>query len=86
MGSDPELRRRVGIRIRSARVDRGLSQNALARLIADQSVSGGYVSRWERGENMPSWGNLQAVAGALGVSVAWLLEEDGDDVPAARAA
>ena len=64
----------------------GLSQNALARLIADDSVSAGYISRWERGENMPSWTNLQALAGALGVTVAWLLEEDGDDAPAARAA
>lgn len=86
MAADPQLRRRVGIRIRTARGASGLSQNALARQINDPSISGGYISRWERGENMPSWPNLQALADALGVSIASLLEEDDDEEPEARAA
>ena len=71
---DPELTRHVGLRIKAAREAKGLSQNALARQIPDQSVSAQYISRWERGQNMPSWPNLRAVASALGVTVAWLLE------------
>jgi transcriptional regulator with XRE-family HTH domain len=86
MDADPGLRRRVGARIRRARHDRDLSQTALARLIDDTAVSGSYISRWERGENMPSWTNLQAVADALDVTVAWLVAENDDDGPAARAA
>lgn len=86
MDADPGLRRRVGARIRKARHDRNLSQTALARLIDDTAVSGSYISRWERGENMPSWANLQAVAAALGVTLASLLEETDDDEPIVRAA
>ena len=66
--------RLVGARIRTARAAKGLSQNQLARLIDDESVSAGYISRWERGENMPSWSNLAQLAGALGVSMGALID------------
>jgi transcriptional regulator with XRE-family HTH domain len=79
MDADARRRRRVGARIKAARDAKGVSQNALARMIPDESVSGGYVSRWERGENMPSWTNLEAVALALDVTIAWLLENDDED-------
>ena len=85
MAGDSKLAQRVGARIKARRIDRGLSQNALARRIPDTPVSAGYISRWERGENMPSWANLEAVADALGVSVAWLFAEADDDEPALAA-
>ena len=74
VNADPELRKHVGARIREARITAGLSQNALARLIPDESVSSQYVSRWERGENMPSWQHLKELAAALGVTIGWLIE------------
>ena len=77
---------RIGARIRMAREARGLSQNALARLIPADPVSGSYVSRWERGENRPSPEHLELVASALDVTVAWLNADDDEDEPAARAA
>ena len=74
MDEDPEVAKRVGARIKSARDAKGLSQNALARLIDDENVSAGYISRWERGEHMPSWANLHKLAAALGVSIGWLVD------------
>lgn len=70
-----DLRRRVGARIRSAREAKRLSQRELADLIAGP-VESNTVSRWERGEIMPSWPYLEAVARALDVTIAWLLTND----------
>jgi transcriptional regulator with XRE-family HTH domain len=81
MPASEDMRKRVGERIRVARVAKGLSQSALARELPGGS-EGRDVSRWERGQNMPSWPNLQAIAGALDLTVADLLA-DGDDEPEA---
>lgn len=62
----------MGIRIRAARKRRKLSQQALADMLP-RPVSGQYVSRWERGENKPSWANLYALAAALDVNVSSLI-------------
>jgi transcriptional regulator with XRE-family HTH domain len=72
---DPELRKRVGAHIREARTRKGLSQTGLARLLP-APIDSGYVSRWERGENMPSWATLPTLAAALDVTVASLVSED----------
>ena len=76
MDADRQVAERVGARIKTARVEKELSQNGLARLIGDENVSAGYISRWERGEHMPSWANLHKIAAALGVSVGWLVDND----------
>lgn len=76
MPAGHDMRKRVGVRIRQAREAKGLSQARLARMLPS-AAEGRDVSRWERGLNMPSWANLQALAAALEVTVAWLLE-DGD--------
>jgi len=75
----------VGARIRAARKSRKLSQRALGDLLPSPA-DGQYVSRWERGENMPSWPYLRAIARALGVSVASLIPDDEDDEPEPQAA
>ena len=41
-----------------------------------EPVEGAYVSRWERGENMPSWENLERLAEVLDVTVAWLFTDE----------
>ena len=74
MPAGHDMRKRVGARIRTAREAKGLSQAGLARLLPS-AAEGRDVSRWERGLNMPSWPNLQALATALEVTVAWLLDE-----------
>jgi len=70
-----DTRRRVGARIRQARYDKRFSQRELAERIPG-TVEGNTISRWERGDTMPSWPYLEALAAALEVSVSWLLAED----------
>lgn len=54
----------------------GLSQEALAERLG---VSRQAVSKWEAGEAAPEAGRLTALAAELGVSVDWLLSEDGPE-------
>jgi len=60
----------IGVRIRAARVDRAISQAALARLVGVNTVS---AWRWETGRIVPSVRRLQTICDALGISVAQLL-------------
>jgi transcriptional regulator with XRE-family HTH domain len=53
----------LGSLVRAARQAAGLTQAALARTVAVESVQ---VSRWERGVNVPSPATLSAIAGACG--------------------
>lgn len=57
--------------LRSLRKDRGLTQRALADKI---EVSPQAVSRWEKGEDIPSLSRYVALSKALGVSVTELLD------------
>lgn len=52
----------------------GLSQDALAERLG---VSRQAISKWETGESVPDTGKLLPLANALGVSLDWLLSEDG---------
>lgn len=62
------LRTTVGRNIKAARDNAVLTQKQLAqRLNGDPQ----FISKWERGEHMPSLKNLSALAMALGVDVAW---------------
>jgi transcriptional regulator with XRE-family HTH domain len=54
------FRERVGVRIRDLRLGRGLSQRELARELGE--VDSGQISRWERGEALPSVVHLEALA------------------------
>ena len=54
----------------------GLSQEVLAERLG---VSRQAVSKWETGEAAPEAGRLTALAAELGVSVDWLLSEDGPE-------
>lgn len=67
------LLRRVGSRIRKARRERGLSQEALAHA-ADMDRS--YVSGLERGEFNVSLLHLSRLAHVLGVRVESLISQD----------
>lgn len=68
--------RTMGQRIRSARLERGLSVTQLAALC---DVRERTVVRWENDDNVPLGKYLRVLAGALDVSPLWLLgDPDGD--------
>jgi transcriptional regulator with XRE-family HTH domain len=66
-----DLKRRLGIRIRTLRAQKRLSQEEIAALI-DRSVDA--VSKIERGVSLPGLDTLIRLAEPLGVTVPELLE------------
>jgi transcriptional regulator with XRE-family HTH domain len=65
----------VGTRLREARKAAGLSQQQLADVIGTHVM---VVSAWERNTRAPNGDSLDALAGALGVSVDYLLGRSDD--------
>ncbi len=63
--------RRLGMKIRRRRLQRGLSQEALAK---KARISRGYLARLEIGRHDPTVGTLKRLAKALGVPVTRLLD------------
>lgn len=61
-------------RLRLAREERGLSQNALAQASGIARTTIGYL---ESGETTPSVATVELLAQALGVSVCWLAYGEG---------
>jgi transcriptional regulator with XRE-family HTH domain len=64
----------VGARIRTLRVDRGMSQNMLAERIG---VTFQQVQKYERGAHRVGASRLSQIASVLGVSVGELFEPSG---------
>ncbi len=77
---DPEARTAVGARIRSVRLERGLSQAE----VADGLLSASYVSLVESGRRQPASSALQHIADRLGVDAGFL--RDGVDAEIRRRA
>lgn len=70
----------IGARIAQARVEAGLTQPELADLVGASLRS---VQGWEAGAVKPyRW--LEALAAATGVTVAWLLHGDQDELDPAQ--
>lgn len=65
-----------GTRVKSARLDRGLSQEKLA---LDCGLDRTYISGIERGKRNVSLINIHKLAGALGISPAELFTTKGGD-------
>lgn len=70
-----DVRKRVGLNLRKFRLDRGLSQEALA---FDCGLHRTYISGVERGVRNPTVLVLERIAMALKVPSSRLLEEDGE--------
>lgn len=66
LASDEELTRSLGLRLREARQDAGLSLRELSRRI---EVSPGLLSQIENGLTRPSVGTLYALVGELRISI-----------------
>jgi transcriptional regulator with XRE-family HTH domain len=75
----PDFGDRVGERIRRARLERGLTQAQLARLIKSEP---GEISGWENGRHFPSREHLDDLEHGLHVPAEWFLREHDDPVPA----
>jgi tetratricopeptide (TPR) repeat protein len=78
--ADPDARTAVGARIRSLRLDRGLSQAD----VAGGMLSASYVSLVESGRRQPASAALQHIADRLGVDAGFL--RDGVDAEVRRRA
>ena len=72
---DNDHAKRVGARIRRVRLERGLSQAALADRIGG-SATAAYVSHWERGSHFPSRRYLELLGRALDVPAETFLVGD----------
>ena len=81
IGPDP-IDVEVGGRIRARRIALGVSQTALAKALG---LTFQQVQKYEKGANRVSASTLVRVGRELGVSVAFLVGEEGD-TPVARAA
>jgi transcriptional regulator with XRE-family HTH domain len=68
----------IGARMRTRRRQLGLSQSDLAEQLG---VSFQQVQKYERGANRVAASTLVAAAAALGVTVSWLVGEDGTGRP-----
>ena len=79
-GADPESRTAVGARIRSLRLERGLSQAQ----VAEGMLSASYVSLVESGRRQPASSALNHIAERLGVDTGFL--RDGIDAEVRRRA
>lgn len=79
-----ERAKAVGDRIKQRRMELQLTQEELAQMTPSLTVTGNVISRWERGRNRPSHQYMEELAGALGVSSAWLLFGQSES-PAAAA-
>lgn len=66
-----DLRVRFGRRLRELRIERGMTQEDLARVTG---FSTAFISQMERGINAPSFESLESLARALDVSVKDLFE------------
>lgn len=71
----------VGDNIRAARDEAGLTQRQLGALVNDMDSIN--VSRWERGQVLPSSVSLMALADALKQPVAWFYTDHGTEREAA---
>ena len=69
---DKELAGRMGLRIKQARQQRGLSQVQLGKAVGLEG--GSTISMIERGERNPSTRTLSELARVLEVSSAWLID------------
>ncbi len=62
-----------GEKLKKARVETGYTQEELANIL---TVSRAAIAKWESGRGMPDVANLKIMAGALNVSVDYLLDDD----------
>lgn len=61
-----------GEKLKKARIEAGYTQEELAGKLA---VSRAAIAKWESDRGMPDIGNLKVLAGALGVSIDYLLDD-----------
>lgn len=83
IASDIELDRRLGARLKAARLRQGWTLEGLAERTG---VSRAMISRIERGESSPTAALLVRLGSGLGLTLSALLEEGGEAGPLAKRA
>ena len=78
--STVEATRRIGLRVKAARMRAGVSQEKLGAALG---VTFQQVQKYENGRNRIAVTTLQAMAAYLGVPAAELLDDPASDVPLA---
>jgi len=71
--ADPNLYRRIGVRIANARIAGRMTQDELGTLIGESAIS---ISRWENASRKPNVEDLEKLARALEVSILFFTQED----------
>lgn len=67
------------MRIKEIREERGITQRKLAEMLSTDQTN---ISRWERGQNEPSYTFVVKLAEVLGVSIGYLVgTEDEEGAP-----
>lgn len=70
-----ENEKQIGLRIKTVRIEAGLTQQQLAKRLGIPYQS---IGQWERGMRNPKIETLQAIADAIGVSLDYLLGNVSD--------
>lgn len=74
-----ERAKAIGERLKARREQLQLTQEEVARRTDAPGITGNVISRWERGKNRPSDGNLEEMATALEIDAGYL--RFGNDRP-----
>ncbi|WP_296201323.1 helix-turn-helix transcriptional regulator [uncultured Hyphomicrobium sp.] len=69
----PDIDKRIGTRLRSLRLDRGLSLDAMAATVG---VAYQQIQKYESGENRIAAATLHVVATAFETPIAWFFESE----------
>ncbi len=81
MVSNPQIRTRIGERIRTRRLELGISQVKLAAMLGINRI---LIIKYERGNVNPRAENLPSLAEALQVPINYFFDEVPPEVPVCK--
>jgi len=73
-----DMNRKTGSRIKNLRIEKGMNQGELGRILG---LDQGTVSKMERGENEPTAKTLRMLREIFGVTTDWILTGEGTKHP-----
>jgi transcriptional regulator with XRE-family HTH domain len=72
------LKDRIAMRIKDLRTERRLTQEQMARAVG---VSTRHYVRWEKGESLPYWRNIELLAEAFDVEPGVIVDAENGSIP-----
>jgi transcriptional regulator with XRE-family HTH domain len=73
-----DMNKKTGSRIKNLRIEKGMNQGELGRILG---LDQGTVSKMERGENEPTAKTLRLLREIFGVTIDWILTGEGTKHP-----